>query len=64
MVKLKAPRGHSSVGFAGDEYEVRDGEVEVPDAAEAALKPHGYRRPAAGNPAATGARAATAQKRD
>lgn len=47
MVKLKAPRGHSSVGFAGDEYEVSDGVVEVPDEAEAALKPHGYRRPPA-----------------
>ncbi len=49
MVKLKAPRGHSSVGFAGDEYEVSDGHVEVPDEAEAALKPHGYRRPPAAN---------------
>lgn len=62
MVKLKAPRGHSSVGFAGGEYEVRDGQVEVPDAAEGALKPHGYRRPAAANGAA--ARAPLAQKRD
>ena len=42
MVRLKAPRGHSSVGFAGAEYEVRDGEVEVPGEAEAALRPHGY----------------------
>ena len=47
MVKLKAPRGHSSVGFAGTEYEVQEGLVEVPDEAEAALRAHGYRRPAA-----------------
>jgi hypothetical protein len=47
MVRLKAPRGHSSVGFAGAEFEIRDGEVEVPDEAEAALKPHGYKRAAA-----------------
>jgi hypothetical protein len=46
VVKLKAPRGHSSVGFAGTEYEVQDGLVEVPDEAEAALRAHGYRRPA------------------
>jgi hypothetical protein len=46
MVKLKAPRGHSCAGFAGGEYEVRDGMVEVPDEAEDALRPHGYRRPA------------------
>ena len=44
VVKLKAPRGHSSVGFAGTEYEVQDGLVEVPDEAEAALAAHGYRR--------------------
>jgi hypothetical protein len=50
MVRLKAPRGHSSVGFAGGEFEVRDGHVEVPDDAEAALKPHGYRRPPAAEP--------------
>mgnify|MGYP001555002266 CR=1 FL=1 len=47
MLKLKAPRGHSSVGFAGIEYEVQDGFVTVPDAAEDALRPHGYRRAAA-----------------
>ena len=47
MVKLKAPRGHSSVGFAGTEYEVQEGLVEVPDEAEAPLRAHGYRRPAA-----------------
>ena len=36
----------TSVGFAGTEYEVQDGLVEVPDEAEAALRAHGYRRPA------------------
>ena len=63
MVKLKAPRGHSSVGYAGGQFEVRDGEVEVPDEAEAALKPHGYKRAAAvGVPAA--ARPSPAAKRE
>lgn len=61
MVRLKAPRGHSSVGFAGAEYEVRDGEVEVPGEAEAALRPHGYKRaavlpPAAARPSGTAKR--------
>ena len=63
MVKLKAPRGHSSVGYAGGEFEVRDGEVEVPDEAEAALKPHGYKRAAAGLGAAA-ARTSHAAKRE
>jgi hypothetical protein len=57
MVKLRAPRGHSCAGFAGTEYEVRDGLVEVPDEAEDALRPHGYRRPAP-----DGARAPLPQK--
>jgi hypothetical protein len=48
MVRLKAPRAHTSVGFAGSEYAVVDGIVTVPDEAEAALKAHGYRRPPAG----------------
>ncbi len=42
MVRLKAPKGQTSVGFGGAEYEVRDGFVEVPEAAEPALRPHGY----------------------
>jgi hypothetical protein len=63
MVKLKAPRGHSSVGFAGGEFAIRDGEVEVPDEAEAALKPHGYKRAAAGLGGAA-ARPSSAAKRE
>lgn len=49
MVRLKAPKNQASVGFGGAEYEVRDGFVEVPEAAEAALRPHGYKP--AGEPA-------------
>ncbi len=44
MVRLKAPRGHVCVGFAGHEYAVGDGVVDVPDEAEAPLRAHGYRR--------------------
>jgi hypothetical protein len=43
MVRLKAPKNQASVGFGGSEYEVRDGFVEVPDEAEAVLRPHGYK---------------------
>lgn len=46
MVRLKAPKNQASVGFGGAEYEVQDGFVEVPEAAEAMLRPHGY-KPAA-----------------
>ncbi len=46
MVRLKAPKNQASVGFGGAEYEVRDGFVEVPEAAETVLRPHGY-KPAA-----------------
>jgi hypothetical protein len=49
MVRLKAPKNQVSVGFGGAVYEVQDGFVEVPEAAEAALRPHGYKR--AGEPA-------------
>ena len=38
MVRLKAPRDHASVGFAGVEYAVRDGFVEVPAAAAPAAR--------------------------
>jgi hypothetical protein len=43
MVRLKAPKNQASVGFGGAVYEVRDGFVEVPEQAEAALRPHGYK---------------------
>ncbi|HUK60249.1 MAG TPA: hypothetical protein VLV50_13545 [Stellaceae bacterium] len=46
MVRLKAPKNQASVGFAGTEYEVCDGFVEVPEEAEEVLRPHGY-KPAA-----------------
>jgi len=49
-VTLSAPRGHSSVGFAGTEYDVRDGRVTVPDEAEAPLRAHGYRKAAPAPP--------------
>jgi hypothetical protein len=45
MIKLKAPAGHSSVGFEGVEYEIRDGHVAVPEQAEAPLRAHGYTKP-------------------
>ena len=47
MVRLKAPEGArdgDTVGFGGAEFAVEDGHVEVPEAAEAALLPHGYRK--------------------
>jgi hypothetical protein len=50
LVRLKAPRDHGCVGFAGVEYAVRDGFVEVPEAAAAVLRAHGY-KPAAAAPA-------------
>jgi len=37
MVKLKGPKKASSVGFDGQEYPVKNGVVEVPDAAVALL---------------------------
>jgi hypothetical protein len=47
MITLNAPDGHCCVGFEGREYEVHDGQVELPDHAEAPLRAHGYRRPKA-----------------
>jgi len=47
MIRLKAPetvRDGDTVGFEGAEFTVEDGHVEVPAAAEAALRPHGYRK--------------------
>lgn len=38
---LKAPEGCGSVSFAGQEYPVQDGLVEVPDEAQVLLEP-GY----------------------
>jgi hypothetical protein len=47
VIRLKAPetaRDGDTVGFDGAEFAVEDGHVEVPEAAEAALRPHGYRK--------------------
>lgn len=58
MIKLKAPEGASSVHFGGEDYEVKKGFVEVPEAAvEALTGAHGYTFPvteAAGQQAGTG----------
>lgn len=42
MVKLKAPEGSTGCSHNGNEYEVVDGIVEVPEEAVADLLPHGY----------------------
>lgn len=41
-VKLKAPKGATSVNVEGEEYAVEDGHIVVPATAEAALRDHGY----------------------
>jgi hypothetical protein len=45
MITLDAPDSHCCVGFEGSQYEVRDGQVDVPEHAEGPLHCHGYRRP-------------------
>lgn len=65
LIRLAAPEGASSVHFDGDDYEVKDGFVEVPYAAVADLTgAHGYSvagSEAAGQQAGAGAPAAKAK---
>lgn len=42
MVKLHAPAGHTGCSFDGDEYDVEDGMVSVPQKAVAHLVSHGF----------------------
>ena len=44
MVKMKAPKGATFVGFEGVEYPIKKGVVEVPDEAVEALSRHGFVR--------------------
>jgi hypothetical protein len=44
MTKMKGPREVSTAFVGGKEYAVRNGVVEVPDDAVAALVRHGFRK--------------------
>lgn len=53
MAKLKAPENGAPVHWRGKIYEIRrDGSVQVPDEAAAALLPHGFTPWAGDAPAA------------
>lgn len=45
MIKLKAPAGATSASYNGEEYQVADGFVDVPDNAADALASHGFSIP-------------------